>query len=344
MDHFTPRQLWLAVTEAGIRRDNFFMRMYFNEVYTFTTEKVDLDMVPNKTKIAAFCSPMIGAQVDRAQGFKTSSFKPAYVKSKHAVNPNMTIKRLPGEKYAELKGPAMRQRALVMQNINMEEEAIRDREELMCADMVLRGKTIADGPNVEVPIEIDAGRRPGNNITLSGAAKWDVQDKATYDPVADIEAWANQSDGLVDHIVLDKKGWALLNSFEKFQKKLETRRGSTSTLETALKDLGKTVSIKGMLGDVTIIVLDEEYIDRDGVTKKVMPENTLVLGHTSARGVRLYGAIQDLNAQNEGVDESDRYYRDWMEGNDPAVRYTKAESAPAMFMIDVNKFVVVTLA
>lgn len=344
MDTFTTHQLLMAIQEAGIRRDGFFMRMFFGESYTFSTEKVDLDMIPNKTKIAAYCSPMNGAVVDKAKGYSTSSFKPAYVKSKHAVNPNMTIKRLPGEKYDQLKTPAERQAALVMQNLEMEEEAIQSREELMCAEMVLTGKTVIESPYIEESYEIDAGRRAENNITLSGAAKWDAADPDTYDPCVDIEQWAQKSDGLVNIQIMDPKAWALLRRFKKFNDKLETRRGSVSTVETALKDLGAAVSIKGMVGDVILVVVDEEYVARSGNVEKVMPANTVVLAHTLIRGARLYGAIQDLNAQNEGLAEAPRYYRDWVEGNDPAVRYTKAESAPAMFLIDVNRVVVVTVA
>ncbi|HDM8224769.1 TPA: major capsid protein [Vibrio campbellii] len=344
MDLYTPRQLLMAIVQKGYRRDQIFKRLFFRESYTFTTQKVDLDHVPSKTKIAAYCSPMIGAAVDRSQGFKTSSFMPAYVKSKHAVNPNMTVKRQPGESLGQPKTPAERQSALVMQNIKMEEEAITDREELMCAEMVLTGKTIIDGPNVETAHEIDTMRNPDNNITLSGAAKWDAADKADHDPSTDFELWAEESDGIIDIALMDKKAWSLFKQFKKVDDKLDTRRGSNSELETAVKDLGKTVSYKGMYGDVAIVVIDEEYIDRDGVTKKVMPENTVVLGHTSARGVCLYGAIQDLEAQQEGLDEAERYYKDWIEGKDPAVRYTKAESAPAMYMVDTNRFVVVKVA
>ncbi|GAA03225.1 major capsid protein [Photobacterium leiognathi] len=344
MDLFTSHQLLLAVHEAGIRRDNFFKRVFFRERYTFTTKKVDLDMIPNRTKIAAYCSPMIGAVVDRQQGYSASSFLPAYVKSKHAVDPSMTVMRLPGESYAKPKSPSERQNALVMQNLEQEEDAISQREELMCAEMVLTGKTIIDGPYVEEAFEIDAGRRPENNIVLSGAAKWDVADPDTYNPCADIDEWASKADGLIDIIAMDKQAWAKINKFKKFNDKLETRRGSASHLETALKDLGSAVSIKGVLGDVVIVVIDEEFIDRKGKTQKIMPANTLVMGHTGARGACLYGSIQDLNAQQEGLDEAERYCRDWVEGNDPAVRYTKTESAPAMFLVDVNHFVVVKVA
>lgn len=340
-DNYTTRELLGAVTQSSIRRDNFFMRFFFRELYTFSTEKVDLDMIPNKTKIAAFCSPMIGAAVDRNQGFKTSSFKPAYVKSKHPVTANQSIKRRPGEPINGNLSASDRLNAIVMQNLDTEEQAVRDREELMCAEMVYDGKTIIDSQYIEKPYEIDAGRNPDNNVTLLSGAKWASQDFDTYDIVADIEEWAALSEGLTNALIADPKTWALMRKFKKFNDKLETRRGSNSQLETALKDLGATVSIKGNLGDVTIIVVDEEYIDRDGTTKKVQRDFHLILAHTSVRGARLYGQIQDLSAQKEGFDEAERYVKDWTEGGDPEVRYTKTESAPAMYLIDVNKVVVV---
>jgi hypothetical protein len=343
MDKFTTVELLDAIEEKGIKKDNFFYRMFFREEYTFTTEKVDLDLIPSKTKIAGFCSPMIGGQVDRANGYNVTSFKPAYVKSKHAVNPNMTLKRTAGEKAGSLKSPSERQAALVMQNIRTEEEAISMREELMAAEMVIKGEYLIDGPNVEESFVISANRKPGNNITLIGAARLSQLDPATFKLVKQIEDWANEADGLVNIMVLDKKAWSLVNLFEDFSKKLETRRGSKSELETSLKDLGKTVSHKGTFGDVEIYVVDEEYTARDGSTQKVIPDNTMILGHFGVRGLRLYGAIQDLNAQNEGLDEATRYVRDWTEGNDPAVRYTKTESAPAPYLVDVNSFVVISL-
>lgn len=343
-DNFTTRELLGAIHEAGIRRDNFFQRIFFRESYTFSTAKVDLDMVPNKTKIAVFCSPMVGAAIDRNQGYSTSSFAPAYVKSKHAVTANQAVVRRPGEKFTGEMSADQRQEAIVMQNLNMEEQAIRDREELMCAEMVYDGKTMIDGEFVATPFEIDAGRRASNNIALIGAAMWSGKDVETYDIEADIETWAGVSDGLTNMLICDPKTWALMRKFKKFNDKLETRRGSTSELETSLKDLGKTVSIKGQLGDVTIIVVNEEYTDRAGVTQKVQRDYHLILANASVRGVRLYGQIQDLSAQKEGLDEAERYVKDWTEGGDPEVRYTKTESAPAMYLVDVNHVVVVKVA
>lgn len=344
MQTFTTRSLLMAIREAGIRKDSFFLRMFFPEVFTFNTEKVDLDLIPNKPKIAPFCSPLIGGVVDKNQGYSTTSFTPGYVKSKHAVTANQTIKRLAGESYGGSKSPEERQNAIVMQNLTTEEESVAMREEWMAAQMILKGAYMVEGENIPEPYEVSAGRRAANNITLIGAERWSELDPATHDVVEDIEAYAELSDGEVNIMVLDPKAWALLRKFKFFKDALETRRGSKSEIETTLKDLGKAVSFKGQLGDVDIWVLNEEYTDRDGTTKKQMPDFTFFLGHTAVRGVRLYGAIQDLHAQNEGLDEAERYVRDWVEGNDPAVRYTKTESAPAPYMIDVNHFVVVKVA
>ena len=43
-DNYTTRELLGAVTQSSIRRDNFFMRFFFRELYTFSTEKVDLEI------------------------------------------------------------------------------------------------------------------------------------------------------------------------------------------------------------------------------------------------------------------------------------------------------------
>ncbi|MGS0234896.1 D-mannonate dehydratase ManD [Escherichia coli] len=95
------------------------------------------------------------------------------------------------------------------------------------------------------PVEVDMGRSEENNITQSGGTEWSKRDKSTYDPTDDIEAYALNASGVVNIIVFDPKGWALFRSFKAVKEKLDTRRGSNSELETAVKDLGKAVSYIG---------------------------------------------------------------------------------------------------
>lgn len=64
---------------------------------------------------------------------------------------------------------------------------------------------------------------------------------------------------------MDGTVWRLLNGFKLFREKLDTRRGSNSQLETAVKDLGAVVSFKGYYGDLAIVVAKTSYIAEDGI-------------------------------------------------------------------------------
>ncbi len=151
-------------------------------------------------------------------------------------------------------------------------------EEKQAVAAVLNGKYTMTGEAFE-PVEVDMGRSAGNNIIQAGAAAWSTRDKETYDPTDDIETYALNASGVVNIIVFDPKGWALFRSFKAVKEKLDTRRGSNSELETALKDLGEAVSYKGMYGDVAIVVYSGQYIE-DDTKKNYLPDLSMVLGNT----------------------------------------------------------------
>ena len=165
----------------------------------------------------------------------------------------MTLRRLPDEDPQNLADPAYRRRRIIRQNMLDENLAIAQVEEMQAVSAVLKGKYTMTGEAFD-PVEVDMGRSAANNITQSGGTEWSKRDKSTYDPTDDIEAYALNASGVVNIIVFDPKGWALFRSFKAVREKLDTRRGSHSELETAVKDLGKAVSYKGMYGDVAIVV------------------------------------------------------------------------------------------
>ncbi|EKH04305.1 phage major capsid protein E [Escherichia coli PA7] len=45
--------------------------------------------------MALYVSPIVSGEVIRSRGGSTSEFTPGYVKPKHEVNPQMTLRRLP---------------------------------------------------------------------------------------------------------------------------------------------------------------------------------------------------------------------------------------------------------
>jgi len=341
MSIYTTAQL-LAVNQKKFKFDPLFLRIFFRESYPFSTEKVYLSQIPGLVNMALYVSPVISGKVIRSRGGTTSEFTPGYVKPKHEVNPQMTLRRLPDEDPQNLADPAYRRRRIILQNMKDEELAIAQVEEMQAVSAVLSGKYTMTGEAFE-PVEVDMQRSVRNNIVQAGAAAWSARDKETYDPTDDIETYAVNASGVVNIIVFDPKGWSLFRSFKAVKDKLDTRRGSNSELETALKDLGQAVSYKGMYGDVAIVVYAGQYVE-GGVQKNYLPDNTMVLGNTQARGLRTYGCIQDVDAQREGINASARYPKNWVQTGDPAREFTMIQSAPLMLLADADEFVSVKLA
>ncbi len=245
MSMYTTAQL-LAANEQKFKSDPLFLRLFFRESYPFTTEKVYLSQIPGLVNMALYVSPIVSGEVIRSRGGSTSEFTPGYVKPKHEVNPQMTLRRLPDEDPQNLADPAYRRRRIIMQNMRDEELAIAQVEEMQAVSAVLKGKYTMTGEAFD-PVEVDMGRSAANNITQSGGTEWSKRDKSTYDPTDDIEAYALNASGVVNIIVFDPKGWALFRSFKAVKEKLDTRRGSHSELETAVKTWAKRCPIRGCM-------------------------------------------------------------------------------------------------
>ena len=337
---YTTREL-LGAIEGKFKFDPLFLSLFFREVFTFDSEEILLDKIPGEVGMAVYCNPMVGGKVVKTRGASTNSFKPGYVKPKHQVNPNMTIKRLPGETLNGPLSPADRLNRIRAQNLSDEELAIAQLEELQAAASCLFGKYTVSGENVET-YELDMGRRADNTVALTGADKWSAQLAAardTYNPMDDIEATAEFAEGSIDLLIMDAKALGTFKQFKKVEDVLDTRRGSNSQLELALKDLGKVASWRGRIGDVDIVVYKGKYIHpKTGVKTNYMPDNCVCLANFANRGIRTYGAIQDIKAQQEGITEATRFPRNWEEGGDPAVEFTMTQSAPAMLVPNPDEF------
>ncbi|EEV7644608.1 major capsid protein E, partial [Escherichia coli] len=263
-----------------------------------------------------------------------------YVKPKHEFNYQQAVERLPGEDPAQLNDPAYRRLRIITDNLKQEEHAIVQVEEMQAVNAVLYGKYTMEGEQFDT-VEVDFGRSEGNNIEQADGKKWSEQDRDTFDPTHDIDLYCDQASGLVNIAIMDGTVWRLLNGFKLFREKLDTRRGSNSHLETAVKDLGAVVSFKGYYGDLAIVVAKTSYVAEDGTEKRYLPDGTLVLGNTAAEGIRCYGAIQDAQALSEGVVASSRYPKHWLTVGDPAREFTMTQSAPLMVLPDPDEFVVV---
>ncbi|HCO3663310.1 TPA: major capsid protein, partial [Escherichia coli] len=250
MGLFTTRQL-LGYTEQKVKFRALFLELFFRRTVNFHTEEVMLDKITGKTPVAAYVSPIVEGKVLRHRGGETRVLRPGYVKPKHEFNYQQAVERLPGEDPSQLNDPAYRRLRIITDNLKQEEHAIVQVEEMQAVNAVLYGKYTMEGDQFE-KIEVDFGRSTKNNIIQGSGKEWSKQDRDTFDPTHDIDLYCDQASGLVNIAIMDGTGWRLLNGFKLFREKLDTRRGSNSQLETAVKDLGAVVSFKGYYGDLAI--------------------------------------------------------------------------------------------
>ncbi|EOK1357752.1 major capsid protein [Escherichia coli] len=257
MGLFTTRQL-LGYTEQKVKFRALFLELFFRRTVNFHTEEVMLDKITGKTPVAAYVSPVVEGKVLRHRGGETRVLRPGYVKPKHEFNYQQAVERLPGEDPAQLNDPAYRRLRIITDNLKQEEHAIVRVEEMQAVNAVLYGKYTMEGDQFE-KIEVDFGRSTKNNITQGSGKEWSKQDRDTFDPTHDLDLYCDQASGLVNIAIMDGTVWRLLNGFKLFREKLDTRRGSNSQLEIAVKDLGAVVSFKGYYGDLAIVVASSRY-------------------------------------------------------------------------------------
>ncbi len=81
IDIFEPRTMMDAVLQMKPAQ-RFFLDNFFSETRSFDTLVVDVDIYKDKRRIAPFQNPLEEGKVVDNIGFKTRSYKPAYVKPK----------------------------------------------------------------------------------------------------------------------------------------------------------------------------------------------------------------------------------------------------------------------
>lgn len=166
-------QLFAYLNRGDIAEFKFsplFTTLFFPNVATFNTQNIMLDTLDiEEVTMSAFCSPMVGSQVQRDKGYETSTIKPGYMKPKHEIDPTKTIMRMAGEDPAQLNDPTYRRMRLITGNMRRQVNAIKARVEWLAVNAVTTGKNIIEGEGIE-RYEIDwkipekkhhrAGQRP----------------------------------------------------------------------------------------------------------------------------------------------------------------------------------------
>ncbi len=312
------------------RPSSFLLDLYFPEEQTFDTEEVYFDKIDRARRLAPFVSPKVAGKAERARGYATRTFAPAYVKPKHLVEPAKALKRAPGENLGggQLSAEQRFQMA-VADNLMLEDEQITRREEWMASELLRTGSVTVEGDDYPTQV-VDLGRHNDLTVTLTDALRWG---ESGVSPMKTLRAWAarvaSKSGAMARTVVMDPLATEIFQEDEYVQKVLDNRRQASGTLElSGLQGgygAGDEAVYLGSIGQFDFWQYQDIYTDAAGAEAKMLPDYTVLVGSPKqAAGVRCYGAIQDTKAQLRPMS---RFPKMW-DTDDPAVTTTMTQSAP----------------
>lgn len=308
----------------------FFFNSFFRLLQTETSEEIHFDVENGRRRIAPFVAPIVAGKVVESLGFKTKSFKPAYVKDKRVFTAERPFKRAMGERIGGELSPAQRLQLLLANDLSDQLEMLTRRQEVMAVEALRTGRVTVKGELYPTTV-VDFGRHPDLTVRLEQADQWGEKG---VEPLDDIERWSMlgtmHSGAAPTTVVMDVKAWQLFSASPKVQKLLDRFRGNDRLDATVIGEGGRYM---GNTGNFDIWVYSGWYEDPDSAELvQYLPDYTVLITGAHLEGTRAYGAIRDEEA---GFQALPFFPKSWVE-KDPAVRYLLMQSAPLPVPYRVN--------
>lgn len=329
-DLFSTGVLTRVVAELN-QPKSFLLDRFFPQVQLSDTEEIHFDVDKSKPRITPFVAPVRAGRVVANEGYTTRTFQPAYAKDKRIFDPNDPVKiRAIGEPIGgNTLSPMQRREINLNRALTNQLQMLTRREEVMASEALRLGQVTVSGDGYPTTV-VSFARDAALTVTLAGNDRWSVADVAS-NPLEDLENWAT--------LIQDKSGAVAVDvvleptAFQNFRTRLIARNEAAILFDFARSgganvQMGPSVGDKarfvGVIGNLHLWVYQDTYIDEAGVTQKIMPTGTVIMGSSQVEGVRAYGVIRDEEAGYEAM----RFFtKSWLE-KDPAVRYLLLQSAP----------------
>jgi hypothetical protein len=329
MDIFSTGVLARVIAELPAPAP-FILNSFFRDLQTETSEDIHFDVANGRRRLAPFVAPIVAGKVVQSKGFKTGTFKPAYVKDKRVFDSSRPFKRAIGERIGGELSPAQRQQALLAGDLQDQLEMLSRRQEVMAVEALRTGKVTVVGEEYPAVV-VDFGRHADLTKTLTAGARWG---EAGVDPLEDVNEWSmlvtQHSGAAANTLVMDVKAWQLFSAAPSLQKLLDRFRGNDKLNATVVGEGGRYM---GNIGDFDIWVYAGWY--EDPTTEALvpyLPDYTVLITSPDLEGARAYGAIRDEEAGFQAVPY---FSKSWVE-KDPAVRILLLQSAPLPVPYRVN--------
>jgi hypothetical protein len=328
VDMYNTRTMLQALRQMK-RAKTFLRDTFFNNVRTFTTKYVDIDIVKGGEEVAGYVSPMEEGTVVTRKGYETNSYEPPYISLRMPLTAADIQDRQPGENIYDALAPGQRAINQMADDLFSLDEMITRAEEKQAAQALFTGAVVLTNEKGRSD-SIDFRQDITHKVT-DLTYRWD--DYETSHPLDDILSWSLfliDEGGLTPNIAImasdvvpiflnhpDIKG----NSARFSQVNVERGQVRIELLPNGAVKIG-TMSDTGV--EIYSYPVSQRPVG-GGSKVALVPSGNFFLGSTSARMDRLYGLIQDLKA----LAPVDRFVKSWEEEH-PSVRYLLMQSAPLL--------------
>lgn len=310
-----------------------FYLTHFTEQINFETEDILFDRVSHDyRRLAPFVAPNVQGKVMRIRGYDSVSFKPAYVKPKHVINPAMVIPRQPGERLGSGSlSLEQRRNAVIAHLTKVHDTQLTNRNEWLAARALIDGEVTISGEDYPSQT-INFQRHSSLSVLLAGGARWS---QSGADPMADIRsarANANSRSGaVISKLVFGGTAWQWFTTRVDIKEFMNRDYGGYNANLSRIIDAFEGQEFVGFLegsngaGRLEIWIDTSKYVDSTGTEQFFLDQGTVVGIGGDVQGVRCFGAIMDFDA----LRALERFPKMWRE-NDPSVEYLMTQSAPLM--------------
>lgn len=333
--------------QSLIAAPQFFLSRFFPKTQLSEAEEIHfdifdiidiIDIIDKSRRLAPFVSPLVAGKIVRSNGFKTSTFKPAYVKDKRLFDSKRPFKRAVGEQIGERQLTAFQRltRALALDLID-QKGMLDCRMGVMAAEALLTGEVTVSGEDYPSTV-VDYQRDPALTFALPTLQKWD---QPGISPLDHLQDWAQsilqKTGAAARDVVMPVDVWQAFREHPQIEPRLNRLRGTSTLKQNA--QVAEDAVFMGEIDGFNIFVYAGWYVDDNDAEQPILPADRIVLSGAGIDGVRAFGAIKDEEA---GFQALEYYPKSWTD-EDPSFRYLLMQSAPLVVPTRVNASMSVTV-
>jgi hypothetical protein len=271
----------------------FLQKTFFPGEETHVAEKVEFDVRKGKRIMAPLVSPRIGGKVITRQGFRTNSFTTPKIAPERPLTVDDISSRAIGENIYSQRTPEEREDELLAKDMTDLEEAIARRKEWMCRQILYEGKIDVQDEEEGIDVQVDFGF--SNIIVLGKDEDWNL---ATVNPLVTLRRIRKKiikATGKAPDIAIFASD--VIESFTtnpNVEKAMNMLNMKNIVIEPRVVDPALTFYGRIAELDLDIYTYDEWFLNDDGEDEAMIPDGTVLMGHSSGEGQVEYGSVTQM--------------------------------------------------